>query len=271
MSAKFSSRKGDSITLIAIHTNEGPNPIDVYPDRTAENLARWMGNQRVSYHKIVDDDSVVDYVEDGVYSWSLRSGNSRSLNLCFTGYAGWHRDEWLLHDNMLRLGATVARVWCQLYAIPAQKIEPRDVAANRAGIIGHVDWTYGMKDGTHTDPGAGFPWDIFLNKIHNGVVDSAPPFPLPRDHYFGLITGPERSHGGYYERERPYVAMIQRALIKKGYVPGISDLGSKWADGIFERPTADAVARFQRAELPRTELFGQVWWDDWARLLSDAR
>lgn len=97
-------------------------------------------------------------------------------------------------------------------------------------------------------------------------VHQAPPFPLPRNEYFGLITGPKQSHGGYYATERPWVKLIQQTLIRKGYVPGITDPSNSWADGIFEQPTADAVARFQRAEMPGTQYYGQVWWDDWARL-----
>ena len=97
-------------------------------------------------------------------------------------------------------------------------------------------------------------------------VPGLPPFPLPRNEYFGLITGPHESHGGWYAWERPIVKAIQRRLIAKGYVPGISDVGSSWAVGVFEQPTADAVARFQRAEMPGTLFYGQVWWDDYAQL-----
>lgn len=97
---------------------------------------------------------------------------------------------------------------------------------------------------------------------------TAPGWPLPRDHYFGLITGPAKSHGGYYPAERANVRLIQQALIRKGYVPGVSDPNSGWADGRFEQPTKDAVTRFQRAEMPGTTRFGEVWWDDWAKLLG---
>lgn len=99
-------------------------------------------------------------------------------------------------------------------------------------------------------------------------VSSVPPFPLPSGHYFGDINGPTESHGGYYQHERGWVRQIQQALIRKGYVPGISDPNSGWADGLYEQETIDAVSRFQRAEMPGTEFYGQVWWDDWAKLLS---
>lgn len=109
-----------------------------------------------------------------------------------------------------------------------------------------------------------------LEPIQQPVSASAPalpqPFPLRHDHYYGLITGPDQSHGGYYDSEKPVVKIIQQRLIAKGYVPGITDINSSWADGIFEQPTADAVAAFQRAEMPGTTYYGQVWWDDYAKL-----
>jgi hypothetical protein len=89
-----------------------------------------------------------------------------------------------------------------------------------------------------------------------------PAFPLPLDEFFGLITGPDKSHGGAYAFERPYVRAIQQRLQKLGYAPRTPG----WADGIFEQPTADAVAKWQRAHMPGTEFFGEVWADDWAKL-----
>jgi peptidoglycan hydrolase-like protein with peptidoglycan-binding domain len=89
---------------------------------------------------------------------------------------------------------------------------------------------------------------------------------LTPGNYFGLITGPNESHGGYYPNERPFVREIQQALIRKGFVPGITDPGSGWADGKYEQPTREAVLRFQAAiGYVRT---GNIWPDDWARLLA---
>lgn len=97
---------------------------------------------------------------------------------------------------------------------------------------------------------------------------SIPPFPLPAGDYFGLITGPNQSHGGFSASERIWVKAIQQRLIKKGYVPGVTDINSGWADGVFEQATADAVTRFQKKEMPGTTFFGQVWSDDWRKLFS---
>lgn len=93
-----------------------------------------------------------------------------------------------------------------------------------------------------------------------------PAFGLPAGHYYGHKNGPARSHGGYYASERPAVQAAQRRLIAKGYVPGIRDWRSGWADGLFEDETVSAVTRFQRAEMPGTQFFGQLWADDWRRL-----
>ena len=91
---------------------------------------------------------------------------------------------------------------------------------------------------------------------------------MPTNEWFGDINGPNASHGGYYEHERPDIQAIQQRLIAKGYVAGITDPNSGWADGLFEQPTIDSVAAFQRAEMPGTQYYGQVWSDDWSQLFS---
>lgn len=169
MGAKSSPRNGTRPTIVGIHTNEGPNPSgDEGRDRSAENLCAWMDGQQVSYHKVIDDDSVVHYVADDRYAWAMRSANRRSLNLCFIGRASFDRAEWLRHERMLRMGASEVRSWCDRWGIPRQKLTAAQVGRDERGICGHVDWTNGKRDGTHTDPGAGFPWDVFIAYV-NGM------------------------------------------------------------------------------------------------------
>jgi len=115
-----------------------------------------------------------------------------------------------------------------------------------------------------------FPWDCYLRYHAGGDVTVEPhqkEWPLPPGHYFGLITGPDESHGGFNPGEGPYVKWIQRRLIALGFVPGVHDPDSDWADGKFETPTRDAVARWQHAKwAAQTTEFGEVWEDDWHRL-----
>jgi hypothetical protein len=86
--------------------------------------------------------------------------------------------------------------------------------------------------------------------------------------YLGLITGPSNSHGGFNASERPIIKMLQQRLIACRFVPGVTSTSSSWADGVFQKPTADAVTRFQRAHMPNTTRFGEVWWDDWTKLFN---
>lgn len=92
---------------------------------------------------------------------------------------------------------------------------------------------------------------------------------MGHNHYFGLITGPNSSHGGYYASERGDVKAIQQRLIALGFVPGITNVNSGWSDGKFEGPTKDAVTRWQHAKYASTTSRpGEVWQDDWNHLFT---
>lgn len=98
-----------------------------------------------------------------------------------------------------------------------------------------------------------------------------PAFGLPAGHFYGDINGGEDSHGGYYLAERPKIKLIQQWLIYFGCVPGVTSIDDPWADGVWEQPTTDAMANFQRRYLPNsTTLWGQCWSDDYAELVRQS-
>lgn len=85
---------------------------------------------------------------------------------------------------------------------------------------------------------------------------------VPTSHYFGLITGPNESHGGYYASERPDVKAIQERLNAIGFSAGSPD-------GIFGPKTKSAVSAWQSKLYPQfTSRYGEVWTDDWQRLFT---
>lgn len=90
-------------------------------------------------------------------------------------------------------------------------------------------------------------------------------------HRLGLITDPsERVHGGHPQFDgddvRACIAWVQRRLQDYRW----AETGDPaWADGVFEQPTADAVAAWQARDMAAvTSHPGEVWADDYARLGS---
>lgn len=96
------------------------------------------------------------------------------------------------------------------------------------------------------------------------------------EQYLGSISGPAASHGGINASEKSIVKVLQQRLIVMGFVPGVSNPTSGWADGIYDTPadkpntgaTSQAVSRFQHAHMPGTTFYGQCWWDDWTELFQ---
>jgi len=162
--------------------------------------------------------------------------------------AGGHA-RWLWLCGSAPTDAEVAQGWPHFYQWNNGTINPGGLAAD-------LDWAYpGVLDALQA-----------ASAQASGQAGQAPPWPLPDGSYFGLITGPAVSHGGFLPADRAYVKQIQQALITQGFVPGISDPNSGWADGQYTEATQQAVLRFQQsAGSPQT---GNVGPGDWARLLS---
>lgn len=185
----------------------------------------------------------------------------------------------------------------QIFEISPQLLKRADAIGicgpDTGGANGHIMWF----EGWYTDPSDGrcwiweqaggvlgprrrlirYPGNPYKAWRCRAIVDDPAgpvlqrPWPsyMPTNEWFGDINGPDASHGGYYSREQPDVKAIQQRLITLGYVPGVTDPTSGWADGIFGPETIGAVSRWQRAlYAPQTEFFGQVWSDDWQRLFT---
>jgi len=137
---------------------------------TTASLAAFLDQPgtEASYHVLADDGGSLRYLNDTVAAWAMLSGNARSLQVCLTGFAAWPRSEWLAHDAMLRNAAAWVRSWCLKYDLPMRKLTPAEVGADAHGVCGHWDWTLGKRDGTHTDPGPAFPWDVFMGYVNAG-------------------------------------------------------------------------------------------------------
>ena len=179
-STNCQSRNNTKVDLFLLHTQEGTG--------NADQLARWLGgNVNASYHYTISMDprdkgiTVCDVVDTDLASWSVLSANNRSINLCFAGSrASWSRQQWI--DNVGRaidVAAYLAVQDCKKYKIPFTVIRP-PYTAGRTGISDHNFVTKVLKDGTHTDVGPNFPWDVFETSVakYAGVAPQpAPPKP----------------------------------------------------------------------------------------------
>lgn len=176
-------RQGTKVDLFLLHTQEG--------DANADGLARWLANpaNKVSYHYTISMDArdkgitVCDVVDTDRASWSVLSANNRSINLCFAGSrAAWSRQQWL--DKVGRaidVAAYLAVQDCRKYNIPLTVIPP-PYTQGRAGISDHRYVTRVLKDGSHTDVGDGFPWDVFIASVNKYAGITKAPEPVyPRD------------------------------------------------------------------------------------------
>lgn len=158
------SRGGAKVIWLAVHSTEG-NDVPRVNDAAALRDASWWTG---SSHAICDNEALLTPAEGCVpyerAAWTLRGGNHYSDNIEQVGWARWTRDEWLTHPGTLDNTAQWLAERSKARGIPLTKIGPADVKARRPGVIGHVDYTLGTGDGTHTDPGPNYPWDVVIAK-----------------------------------------------------------------------------------------------------------
>lgn len=191
------------------------------------------------------------------------------------GYNAWQRAE------LIRLGLWAAAN----HPIPMQVIPDPD----GAGFGWHImfgspgPWTGVAKVCPGKQRTAELTGDIFPTIFAGGrtapspvkpppALDRPPALPawnLPRGHYYGDLHGPAASHGGYFVGERVAIRAIQQRLIYLGCVPGVTNWRSGWADGRWEQPTTDAVARWFARYRPGQPFTTRLYADDY-RVLSAA-
>lgn len=165
MALPSSSRNGQRVRLVVLHTAEGAQT-------NASLFGYFDRNQNASSHVGIDDAGISPvWVPYDRAAWTLRGGNPYSENAEMCAWARWTRAEWLAHDTLLSHAAAWVRSRCLARGIPIVKLSPADVKAGKAGVCGHADYTYGTGDGTHTDPGPNFPWDIVINRAKGPQTD----------------------------------------------------------------------------------------------------
>jgi hypothetical protein len=248
----------------ALHCNDAQS-LDLYG---------WiMGNHGMSCHfQVTKAGTIYQYIDTRYSSWCQIDGNDTYISIESQGLAGERcpAAQIISIGRILRWGKSVHGIPLQLAEVPGQ----RGLGWHGMGNAHGYNWGHPGCPGVRryqrsamlaSAGGVAPPAPTTGGKLYQGQ-------PVPSliragsGQYLGLITGPAASHGGYNSSERPIIKMLQQRLIVCKFVPNVTNPYGGWADGIFEQPTKDAVTRFQRAHMPGTRYYGQVWADDWTKL-----
>lgn len=165
---QFKERGTKPSGVIVVHTAES-TPDWVSHDSGAESVAKFIRGRSTPgcYHDLCDSDSIVNLVPYHLQTYHDGTGsNPHSYGVsAATQAAKWNAapKEWRKNTvrNMAKAAARYAK-WIKAehgVTIPARRIT-RTQSSNRVpGFISH-----GERDpGRRTDPGASFPWEMFLN------------------------------------------------------------------------------------------------------------
>jgi N-acetylmuramoyl-L-alanine amidase CwlA len=242
---KSDPRGARPVNKVAIHTAEGA--------RTAASLGAyfWRPDIQASSHVGIDAGATVQYVPYSRSAWTLRSGNPISDNAELCGFARWTREQWMSTgtvDGITNPRAILDRAadWIRersaARGVPVRKLVPAEVERNAAGIIGHIDWTLGMHDGTHVDPGPRFPWDYVINRAQRGQQ----PATTKEDDDMITVPAGEDDHINLFVKDKTqlYVACSwgRHVVIHNLYFYGDTgpDGGGTGVGGAIEGLTIDA-------------------------------
>jgi hypothetical protein len=167
-SPNYSSRGGQTVRLVVVHTAEGAT--------TYQSLGSYFANpaSQVSSHTGIDDtpNTVGEYVPRSGKAWTQANANPYSIATELCAFAAWQTADWNRHPQMLANCAAWIAEECAAFGIPNVKLSAAQAQDGRTrGVCGHVD--LGAAGGGHWDPGPAFPWAQVV--VIGGAA--APPVP----------------------------------------------------------------------------------------------
>lgn len=168
----YSSRGGQRVRLIVLHTAEGST--------TIESLGGWFQNPsaQVSSHVGIDDkpNTVGEYVSRSGSAWTAAAANPYSVQAELCAFAKWTPSDWAAHPVMLQNCAAWIAEEAAAFGIPLVKLTAAQAQGGGSGVCQHVD--LGAAGGGHWDCGGSFPMDQVIAMAAGG--GSAGPAPKPQ-------------------------------------------------------------------------------------------
>lgn len=175
---QFKARTQRPSGVVVVHTAES-TPDWVGHDSGAEAVARFIQGRSDpgSYHDLVDSDSIITLVPYDQQAYHDGTGsNPHSYGVsAATQAAKWNQapKEWRTKTvrNMARAAAHYSQWRREKYNVPHIPARRVSKAQSSRGVPGFI--SHGERDpGRRTDPGASFPWELFLDyyKEFTGMV-----------------------------------------------------------------------------------------------------
>lgn len=153
------------VQLIVLHSMEAAEK-----GNTAENVASYFAGANApmaSAHFCIDNNSIVQSVRLEDTAYHCKNANANGIGIEHAGYAKQTTSEWLdeYGQQMLELSAELAASLCHQFNIPVRRAKfagKNNPQVVESGLCGHADVPL---HGTHYDPGKGFPWDYYLERV----------------------------------------------------------------------------------------------------------
>ena len=157
-------RTAAQVRYIVLHSTEGA---------TAKGAAEYFTTQASggSSNLVVDDNVCYRVLDDLVIPWGAPPLNTSGFHIEQAGFAAWTRSEWLHHRATVERAAYKASLRCERFKIPPRVLNVAQLRADFAkhepvgGVVTHATISAAFGESTHTDPGPGYPLDVFAELL----------------------------------------------------------------------------------------------------------
>lgn len=160
------------VDLIVVHTMEfaiGPTAAEVI----GRDFANRGENEKASSNIGVDSDTIVQYVPDSYVAYAAPGANHNGIQVELAGFARMTHADWMQPKSLcvLTLGADACAQYAHKFNVPLLHLTNAELRAGSRGFIGHSQASEVFKKSDHTDPGAGFPWSLFMGLVRLFFVE----------------------------------------------------------------------------------------------------
>lgn len=161
----FKAGRAWPVRLLVIHTTEGPCAAGV-----ARKVAEWFGGAaapEASAHFVVGPDETIACVDEADTAWHAPPVNGYAIGVEHCGRAAWTAEQWAEEQPTAMLARAVELVAdiCTRHGIPAVFVDAAGLVRGDSGITTHAQVSLAFHQTTHTDPGAGWPMDAYLDGV----------------------------------------------------------------------------------------------------------